>query len=95
MKTIFNLMFTPQCYMTGIVLVSTILSALRVFPGRNATAKELLVLAGVTITLAAIAYVAWYFKQQGRIGYGIIVLGIEWLLVLIGILYTASKARWN
>jgi hypothetical protein len=95
MKTVFNLMFTPQCYITGIVLISMILSALRLFPGRNANSKELLVQAGVCIILAAIAYIAWYFKQQGRIGYGIIVLGIEWLSVLIGMLYAVSKARWN
>lgn len=96
MSTLFNILYTIHLFVTGLLglsLVAVVSKSLRYSIPMKMNEFWLNVL--FLLFFAASSYGVYVLKNQGRQALAATILGVIWGLVLVGIVYAASKARWN
>lgn len=92
MNFIYSILFWLTCLVAFLSTGSTLFG---LFRENSATLKEKVTYVAVSFVFIAVAWLAFQFKQNGRLGFAVLLLSLFWGIIIAITIWAAMNARWN
>jgi hypothetical protein len=95
MNTASNILYGFHQFISGVICFALIVTLLGLAPGAALKSNDKVYSVLGILFFAGTTAITWYLREQGRHGLTVAILATIWILVLVGTIYAAGKARWN
>ncbi|MFO1458509.1 MAG: hypothetical protein U1G08_03805 [Verrucomicrobiota bacterium] len=95
MNFLFSTLFMMQVLVASLLGFCIVATLLQLAPGAALNRRELAAVSVVTAVAVASAWAAWELKEGGTLSGAILELAGFWGMGALGLLLSASRARWN